>query len=495
MPITLASVALVGGALLLCAASVWNCFVWFRQSVLWLLLCLFVPFASLVFLVKFWSEAKRPFFLGLAGSVLVLTTLLLNAKGFARDYQASLDLGFLQGRLQSPATPTAGSLPPAARNLSPLAPSAPPAGTAVAPRATTATTMTPVALAASAPTPPPPASGVLARELQGAGVGRFQDGRWQPLPAGALEGKRHFAFYYSAHWCPPCRAFTPKLVAFYQSFAASHPDFELVFVSSDHSEADMRKYMQEAGMPWPAVPFAKVKTAHLPRSTGNGIPCLVLADADGRVLADSYAGATYLGPGKVLKDIGNLPVGGTSAPAPLLAANSPPKPATTTPGETSAGLRREMAAAATAERQASLGAEKRAAFEKHRAEADALYHDLNARRAKLKGADAATVATFNADATRYAALLEQTKTERNALEPVAAPTPTTTGPADPKLTGPIPPNPAQRGPVYVPGVVGGNPNGTKPTGAPGDQPGLYRRSLDAARAARDAASRAEENPR
>ena len=39
-------------------------------------------------------------------------------------------------------------------------------------------------------------------------------------------------------------------------------------------------------------------------------------------------------------------------------------------------------------------------------------------------------------------------------------------PAAPKFTGPIPPN-AKRGPVYVPGVVGGNPNGTKPTGTPG----------------------------
>ena len=39
-------------------------------------------------------------------------------------------------------------------------------------------------------------------------------------------------------------------------------------------------------------------------------------------------------------------------------------------------------------------------------------------------------------------------------------------PAAPKFTGPIPPN-AKRGPAYVPGVVGGNPNGTKPTGTPG----------------------------
>ncbi len=39
-------------------------------------------------------------------------------------------------------------------------------------------------------------------------------------------------------------------------------------------------------------------------------------------------------------------------------------------------------------------------------------------------------------------------------------------PAAPKFTGPIPEG-AKRGPVFVPGVVGGNPNGKKPTGTPG----------------------------
>jgi nucleoredoxin len=31
----------------------------------------------------------------------------------------------------------------------------------------------------------------------------------------ALSSKKVVLFYFSAHWCPPCRAFTPLLKDFY----------------------------------------------------------------------------------------------------------------------------------------------------------------------------------------------------------------------------------------------------------------------------------------
>lgn len=40
-------------------------------------------------------------------------------------------------------------------------------------------------------------------------------------------------FYFSANWCPPCRAFTPQLAEVYHIIRRREPGFEIVFVSSD----------------------------------------------------------------------------------------------------------------------------------------------------------------------------------------------------------------------------------------------------------------------
>jgi hypothetical protein len=51
-------ITLIGGVMLLVVA--------FKQSAMWGLGCIFVPFVSLVFLIKFWADAKKPFFICLA---------------------------------------------------------------------------------------------------------------------------------------------------------------------------------------------------------------------------------------------------------------------------------------------------------------------------------------------------------------------------------------------------------------------------------------------
>ena len=48
-----------------------------------------------------------------------------------------------------------------------------------------------------------------------------------------LENKKLIAFYYSAHWCAPCRKFTPELVDYYNRVAPQHPEFEIIFISAD----------------------------------------------------------------------------------------------------------------------------------------------------------------------------------------------------------------------------------------------------------------------
>ena len=51
-----------------------------------------------------------------------------------------------------------------------------------------------------------------------------------------LNGKKYKLLYFSAHWCPPCRGFTPELAKTYAKLKADGKDFELVFISSDRSE-------------------------------------------------------------------------------------------------------------------------------------------------------------------------------------------------------------------------------------------------------------------
>ncbi|XP_017770578.1 PREDICTED: nucleoredoxin-like, partial [Nicrophorus vespilloides] len=40
-------------------------------------------------------------------------------------------------------------------------------------------------------------------------------------------------FYFSANWCPPCRAFTPQLAEVYRLIRKREPGFEIIFISSD----------------------------------------------------------------------------------------------------------------------------------------------------------------------------------------------------------------------------------------------------------------------
>ena len=71
--------------------------------------------------------------------------------------------------------------------------------------------------------------------------------------ADALAGK-HVALYFSAHWCPPCRGFTPELAKLYVSHLKAK-GLEIVFVSSDHDEAGFSSYYAE--MPWLALPYGE----------------------------------------------------------------------------------------------------------------------------------------------------------------------------------------------------------------------------------------------
>jgi nucleoredoxin len=130
-------------------------------------------------------------------------------------------------------------------------------------------------------------------------------------PASDATPIKYYAIYYSAQWCPPCHRFTPLLVSFYNDFKPTHPDFELIFVSEDNNEDSMLAYMKEMSMPWPAIKYRYLKSDKnggfkgpgIEQFVGDGIPDLVLVDANGKVLADSFENGQYVGPQKVIEAI------------------------------------------------------------------------------------------------------------------------------------------------------------------------------------------------
>lgn len=98
--------------------------------------------------------------------------------------------------------------------------------------------------------------------------------------ADALKGKI-VGIYFSAHWCPPCRGFTPLLADYYK---AGPENFEIVFVSSDQDQAKFDEYYGE--MPWLALPYTERSTKGDLSSKYNvtGIPTLVIIDEAGEMI-------------------------------------------------------------------------------------------------------------------------------------------------------------------------------------------------------------------
>ena len=104
----------------------------------------------------------------------------------------------------------------------------------------------------------------------------------EKIATSTLAGKT-IGIYFSAHWCPPCRAFTPKLVAFHNT--AAKDNFEIVFISSDKKEEAMKEYMKETKMGWLAIPFNSAQRNAVKKEYNvNGIPTLIILDKDGKTI-------------------------------------------------------------------------------------------------------------------------------------------------------------------------------------------------------------------
>lgn len=104
--------------------------------------------------------------------------------------------------------------------------------------------------------------------------------------ANVIGDKKLVGLYCSAHWCPPCRAFTPVLAEQYKSWRSTPEgsDLEIVFVSSDREPDAFKKYFAE--QPWTAIPYAnRDEKDNISRQFQvMSIPSFIILDQAGNVV-------------------------------------------------------------------------------------------------------------------------------------------------------------------------------------------------------------------
>ena len=107
------------------------------------------------------------------------------------------------------------------------------------------------------------------------------------VPVSELSKYKYVLLYFSAHWCPPCRGFTPKLGMFYDSVNEDEKKVEVVFVSADRTPEQFNEYYDE--MDWAAIPFTETaKRAQLAQKFKiQGLPVLFLIDRNGNMVRDT----------------------------------------------------------------------------------------------------------------------------------------------------------------------------------------------------------------
>ncbi|XP_039259626.1 nucleoredoxin-like [Styela clava] len=98
-----------------------------------------------------------------------------------------------------------------------------------------------------------------------------------------LYGEDVLGLYFGAHWCPPCRQFTPKLAQFYNDVNAGGKKFEVVFVSLDTEENSFNGYYND--MPWHAIPFkSDLREKLAGKFYVRELPTLLLLDSRGNLI-------------------------------------------------------------------------------------------------------------------------------------------------------------------------------------------------------------------
>ena len=109
------------------------------------------------------------------------------------------------------------------------------------------------------------------------------DGKEGKVKTATIKETPLIGIYFSAHWCPPCRGFTPILAKFYKVANEKKKQIEIIFVSFDRDEGGFNEYY--ATMPWLSYPFKdKEKMKCAQDFQINGIPAFLVFDKSGKLI-------------------------------------------------------------------------------------------------------------------------------------------------------------------------------------------------------------------
>ena len=119
-------------------------------------------------------------------------------------------------------------------------------------------------------------------------TGKFLSKKDKDIEEKELPDTPLVAIYFTAHWCPPCRQFTPILGTFYEEVNEDEDNkvLEVIFCSSDKTQAAFNEYFEK--MDWMAIPFVDDRSLKLKSHFSvTGIPRLIVMNRKGDIISQN----------------------------------------------------------------------------------------------------------------------------------------------------------------------------------------------------------------